>query len=136
MSISIELAVEADAEEIHHLQLLAFQTEAILYGPNIPPLKQSLDELRADFKIKLMLKAIDASGMIVGSARAWISDKGRCHIEKLMVHPDNRRQGIATKMLRRIEDEFPKAKVFELFTGELSHGNQALYKSVGYREFK
>lgn len=49
-----------DAEVILSLQRAAYQSEATLHNDfNIPPLTQSLNELREDFKRKTILNRIN-----------------------------------------------------------------------------
>jgi len=45
-------------------------------------------------------------------------------------------QGIGSKLMREIEDEFKDAKRFELFTGHQTAGALHIYFKMGYREFK
>lgn len=49
-----------DLQEILQLQYLAYQTEAALFGnKEIPPLKQTLDEVVEEFNSGIILKMID-----------------------------------------------------------------------------
>ena len=66
-----------DAPAILDLQKLAYHTEAILYHDwSIPPLTQTLAELRAEFTDWKILKASQGN-RIIGSVRA-IERKGIC----------------------------------------------------------
>ena len=57
-SVIIEPAAVADAAEILDLQKRAFAIEAELYqNQNIPPLTQTLEQIRAEFNDHLFLKA-------------------------------------------------------------------------------
>jgi GNAT superfamily N-acetyltransferase len=134
MNPAISLAAPEDLEEILALQLLAFRKEGELYNDfSIPPLTQTLDQIRADFPRKLFLKATIA-GRLIGSVRG--SQHGaNCLVERLMVHPDHRRQGIGAALLHALEDRFPTARRFELFTGHKSEDNIRLYQKLGYAEF-
>lgn len=50
-NMNILQATIDDAEEILQIQKLAYQSEAELYGDyDIPPLKQTVEELRDQFK--------------------------------------------------------------------------------------
>jgi ribosomal protein S18 acetylase RimI-like enzyme len=125
----------ADLATILELQKLAYQSEAELYNDfNIPPLTQSLDELKNDFPGKVFLKA-QVSGSVVGSIRGYQAENN-CYIERLIVHPDRQRQGIGTALMNQIELCFVRAQRFELFTGQKSEHNISFYERLGYRIFK
>ena len=62
----IEKAKEMDAEEILTLQRLCYIGEAEIYSDyTIPPLIQTLDEIKAEFKNYYFLKAVD-DGKTIG----------------------------------------------------------------------
>lgn len=133
--MEIKPAVVEDADAILALQHLAYQSEAAIYDDfTLPPLLESLEETRARFQDRRFLKAVE-SERVVGSVRAF-ADLGTCHVERLIVHPDCRRQGIGTALLRAIEMLFPGANRFELFTGHKSEGNLRIYEREGYRTFR
>ncbi|MCL5734610.1 MAG: GNAT family N-acetyltransferase [Actinobacteria bacterium] len=129
--IEISRATDADAGEILSLQRLAWEGEAHLYqDPEIPPLTESLEELRDDIGTMAFLKAT-ADGVIIGSVRAR-QEGDTCHIGRLMVHPDCRRRGLGSRLVSEIESHFPGAARFALFTGQRSSDNIRLYESHGY----
>lgn len=124
-----------DAAEIVELQKLAYQTEAILYNDrSIPPLTQTLEEIKKEFENQLFLKACD-DDRIIGSVRAYAHDS-TCYIGRLFVHPEYRRKGLGTRLMNAIEAEFPSAKRCELFTGSKSESNIHLYEALGYKQFR
>ncbi len=123
-----------DLAEILQLQYLAYQSEAALFGSkDIPPLKQTLDEVIEEFEKGIILKMTDESGRIIGSVRTY-EQGGTAYIGKLMVHPDHRRKGLGTKLLAEIEKHFPDRR-YELFTSTRSEDNIRLYEKLGYKEF-
>ena len=123
-----------DLQEILNLQYLAYQSEAELFGSkDIPPLKQTLDEVIEEFNNGIILKLTDENGTIIGSVRAT-EKNGTVYIGKLMVHPDHRCKGYGTKLLSEIENCYPD-KRFELFTSTRSVDNIRLYEKVGYKIF-
>jgi len=125
----------SDAAEILELQKLAYQSEAVLYDDwSIPPLIQSLNQIKKEFDEMIFLKACD-SGVLIGSVRASSHD-GICNIGRLVVHPEFQHKGIGTGLMLAIETEFPSVKGFELFTGSRSKGNIRLYERLGYRIFR
>jgi len=73
--IQIEEAVCADAEEILALQRRAYQSEAAIYDDySLPPLLETLEEIRDRFRDHLFLKAVRGE-RIVGSVRAREEDE-------------------------------------------------------------
>ncbi len=135
MGIILERATVQDAEAILQLQLLAYRQEAAIYNNfEIPPLLQSLQNLKEEFQTHTFLVA-RSGHQIVGSVRALCRD-GCCHIGRLIVHPSQQRQGLGSRLMAAIEAAFPEAQYYELFTGHRSDGNLRLYNRLGYREFK
>ena len=133
MSIGIYKAGLEDLQEILQLQYLSYQSEAALFGSrDIPPLKQTLDEVIAEHNNGIVLKMTD-DDVIVGSIRAK-ERNGTVYIGKLMVHPDYRRNGYGRSLLTEIEKYFPN-KRYELFTSTRSTGNIRLYQNLGYKMF-
>ncbi len=129
----VEAGVE-DIGEVLILQRAAYVSEALLYGdPDIPPLTQTLDELRAELAECLTLKAI-AGGRVVGSVRARV-DGRTGHIGRLIVAPDLQGRGLGTRLLAEIEERLVgRVDRFELFTGDRSEANLRLYRRFGYHE--
>ncbi|MBP5362075.1 MAG: GNAT family N-acetyltransferase [Ruminococcus sp.] len=123
-----------DLKEILQLQYLAYQSEADLFGSrDIPPLKQTLDEVIEEFNNGIILKMIDDNTSIIGSVRAQ-ERNGTVYIGKLMVHPDHRHKGYGTMLLSEIEKYF-SVKRYELFTSTRSLDNIRLYQKLGYKIF-
>lgn len=61
----IKKAQKEDLEEILKLQYLAYQSEAKLFGDiDIPPLKQTIEEVYDEFQKGTVLKAVDDRGVI------------------------------------------------------------------------
>jgi len=132
--VTVQKADTADLQEILDLQLLAYQSEALLLNNFlIPPLTQTLAELEAEFSSGIFLKATDEKNTIIGSVRGY-SDKGTLYVGKLIVHPDRQGKGIGTLLLHQIESEWPHSR-YELFTSSKSIRNINLYEQVGYRPF-
>jgi ribosomal protein S18 acetylase RimI-like enzyme len=130
----IKKAERIDLQEILQLQYLAYQSEAALFGSrNIPPLKQTIDEVVEEWDSGIILKMVDENGVIIGSVRAKGSD-GTAYIGKLMVHPDHRHKGYGSMLLSEIEGYFPDMR-YELFTSTRSLDNIRLYQKLGYTIF-
>ena len=117
------------------MQYLAYQSEAKLFGNmEIPPLKQTIEEVYEEFQKGTILKAEDDGGGIIGSVRAY-QGNGTVYIGKLMVHPKRQKMGIGTKLLLEIENEYPNQR-YQLFTSTKSISNIRLYERLGYEIFK
>ena len=134
-SLLIEHAQVEDAEVILDLQKRAYLSEAEIYNnASIPPLTQTLDEIRTEFDKQIFLKAL-IDERIIGSVRAYQTE-GTCHIGRLIVHPDFQNRGIGSRLMNKIEGIFEQARRFELFTGDNSERNLYLYQKLGYREYR
>ena len=133
--LTIEKAQKDDLKTILELQYLAYQSEAKLFNDqNIPPLKQTIEDLVSEFEKGIVLKVTDESNAIIGSVRGYV-ENGSAYISKLMVHPHNQGCGIGTQLLSAIEKEYPGCR-YELYTSTKSVGNIRLYERLGYRIFK
>ena len=132
--LKISKADIEDLQEILNLQYLAYQSEAALFGSrDIPPLKQTLDEVIEEYHKGIILKLVDTDNLIIGSIHAW-EMKGTIYIGKLMIQPNYRQRGYGTKLLSEIEKYYPQ-KRYELFTSTRSIDNIRLYQKMGYQEF-
>ncbi|MBU2552120.1 MAG: GNAT family N-acetyltransferase [Proteobacteria bacterium] len=131
----IEHATMERAEEVLALQKLAYQSEAAIYqDATIPPLRQTLEEIKADFQRQSFLVAL-VDGVVVGSVRASLKE-GVCHIGRLIVHPEHQNRGLGAQLMQAVEAGFPDTDRFELFTGHKSEKNLHLYEALGYRIFR
>ncbi len=131
-SMIIVKAEKEDLQKILNLQYLAYQSEARLFdNQDIPPLKQTLEDVENEYQKGLILKALDEDKVIIGSVRAFYDD-GTVYIGKLMVHPSKQGQGIGTQLLLEMEKQYPKQR-YELFTSTKSEKNIALYRKLGYK---
>ena len=131
----ISLATAVIAAELLELQKLCFYDEAELNQEfNIPPLRQTLDSLREDFRMHTFLAAWLGS-WLVGSVRGR-RDGAIGHIGRLVVHPDHRGRGLGKALMAAIEAALPGVEYYELFTGERSERNLRLYGSLGYVSYR
>lgn len=132
--MKFQKADAGDLELILALQHLTYQSEArLLNNFDIPPLMQTLDEVKKEFKTGVFLKVTDDDNVIVGSVRGH-ADNGTLYIGKLIVHPDMQGKGLGTRLLKEMEEYCPH-KRYELFTSSKSTRNIRLYKRAGYRVF-
>lgn len=129
-------ATPADAGELLTLQRAAYLTEAQLYNdPYLPPLTQTLDELRADLSVGPVLKALLGS-RIVGTVRC--RQEGEVlHVGRLAVAPDQQGRGLGAALLLAAESLADDAvRTLALFTGAHSAANLRLYERCGYVEVR
>lgn len=124
-----------DAESLLELQRISYQSEANLHNDfNIPPLTQTIEEFKSSFDSKTTLKIVDGDKLLASGQVHF--DAGSCFIGRMAVWPELQGKGIGSKLLSALESVFPDATRSELFTGEKSAPNLAMYKRRGYREFK
>jgi len=124
-----------DAGEVMTLQRAAFVQEALIYGtPEMPPLTQTLDEVRSELQENLGCVALDGTRM-VGAVRARLDD-ALLLIGRIAIAPDRAGEGIGTTLLEAVERRGIEAGATEaeLFTGSLSEANLRLYERQGYVE--
>lgn len=124
-----------DAGEVLTLQRAAFVQEALIYrSVDMPPLTQTLDEVRAELEENLGCVALDGPRM-VGVVRAR-RDGDLLLIGRIAIAPDQQGRGIGTTLLDAVETRGRDAGATEaeLFTGSLSEANLRLYEREGYRE--
>ena len=135
--MDVEEAKLGDAEEILALQKAAYESEGYLYEDfTLPPLTQTLAEIREDFERQLFLKAVEeGTGEIVGSVRAY-EKEGACYVGRLIVRPDRQDRGIGSLLLREIEERFAQAERFRLFTGHRSEKPLHIYAQKGYSVYR
>lgn len=130
--LRIEPAGLSDAGELLTLQRAAYVTQAQLYDdPRLPPLTQTLDDLRADLLTWAALKAV-LGHRIVGTAKAR-ADGRVLRIGRLSVAPDLQGRGIGSALLAAAEGlAGPEVQRAALFTGRASSANLRLYERCGY----
>lgn len=135
MNFEITQATPNDAATILAIQKNAYLSEAELHDDfELPPLKQSLDELLAEFASKTFLKAT-LNNQIIGSGQVRY-DAGSSFIGRMSIQPIHQGKGYGSQMLNALEKVYPKTIRWELFTGEKSRSNLAMYKHRGYKPFK
>ncbi|GAA4735533.1 hypothetical protein GCM10023216_30560 [Isoptericola chiayiensis] len=130
----IALVDDDHAGELLTLRRAAFVSEAQVYGdPNIPPLTQTLPELREDMARDdvVTIGAWDGH-RLVGSIRVEI-DAERATLGRLAVAPDQQGRGLGTTLLFAILEFLPE-QISEIwaFTGKDSRQNLAMYTKHGY----
>ncbi|MDT0165654.1 GNAT family N-acetyltransferase [Actinotalea sp. AC32] len=134
VDVTIRPVTDDDAGELLTLRRAAFVSEAQVYGdPNIPPLTQTLDELRHDLAADgIVTLGAWAGHRLVGSVRVQL-EPGRATLGRLAVAPDQQGHGIGTQLLLAIPPLLPEGTdELWVFTGRDSVQNLALYEKHGY----
>ena len=132
--VTIRPVSDDDAGELLTLRRAAFVSEAQHYDdPHIPPLTQTLAELRADLHADGVVTLGAWLGhRLVGSIRLLLEGT-KATLGRLAVAPDLQGQGIGTQLLLGIPALLPEdvSEVW-VFTGRDSIQNLALYQKHGY----
>ena len=116
-----------DAGEILTLQRAAYVGEAMLYDQFLPPLHETLDEVRAALASDdVAVLGIRDAGRLIGTARI----KANGEIGRIAVAPDRQHEGLGSTLLREAIDRGGTW----LFTGDRSEGNLRLYRKHGFVE--
>ncbi len=134
LEVSIRPVTDQDAGELLTLRRAAFVSEAQVYGdPNIPPLTQTLDELRADIVAEgVVTLGAWVGHRLVGSVRILL-EPGKATLGRLAVAPDLQGRGVGTQLLLAIPSRLPEdTSELWVFTGRDSVHNLALYEKHGY----
>jgi ribosomal protein S18 acetylase RimI-like enzyme len=132
--LRIDLVDDTDAGELLTVRRAAFVTEAQVYDdPHIPPLTQTLDELRADLAdASVVTVGAWLGSRLVGSIRVAV-EGSKATLGRLAVVPDLQGQGIGTQMLLAVPGYLPQgiSEVW-VFTGKDSVANLAMYGKHGF----
>lgn len=132
----IALVEDEHAGELLTLRRAAFVSEAQLYDdPHIPPLTQTLHELREDMARDDVVTIGAWEGhRLVGSIRVEIEGT-KATLGRLAVAPDQQGKGLGTSLLFAVLPYLPE-QVTEIwvFTGKDSKQNLAMYTRNGYEE--
>lgn len=136
MDRSIRLVEPSDLGEIFTLQRAAFVDEARLYEtPFVPALDETFDDFIQRMASSTSWAAIQGN-RIAGAVSLRTYRRGIPDVERLMVAPDCRGQGISSVLLRAVEDTARSAghKSLQLIVGDLATNNRAIYVHLGWVE--
>jgi GNAT superfamily N-acetyltransferase len=123
----VEELTAADAGEILTLQRAAYVGEAMLYDQFLPPLFETLDEIRAVLADPgTVVLGIRDHGRLIGTARV----KADGEIARVAVAPDRQHEGLGSRLL---QEAIARGGRW-LFTGDRSEANLRLYGRHGFVE--
>lgn len=134
--IDIRSATVQDYGPVLTLQRAAFVDEARIYEtPFVPSLDETLDELTTRMESSTSWVA-ELNGRIVGAVSLRNYRDGGPDVERLMVAPDCRGQGISRQLLATVEEQAIRSGFAELrlIVGDLATDNRALYNHLGWVE--
>lgn len=138
--VRIEPAASRDLDDILGVQRRAFTRVARDYdlpAEEFPPVRESLEDLRALMEGGTRFwKAVDSAGRVVGSVRATPRDDGAIEVGRLVIDDGFEGRGIATALMAALEDSFPDADRFDLFTGKEARRPLELYLRLGYSVYR
>ncbi len=135
MEAQIAQVTLEDLEELLAVQEMSYQDEFKEWKKeHIPPVHQTIEDLKADIARGPFLKAMDENGMIIGSVRGYEHDD-TVYLSKLFVHPLYQDRGIGHQLMTYIERMYPNSR-FEIYTTCHSTKKLDLYAKMGYVPFK
>jgi ribosomal protein S18 acetylase RimI-like enzyme len=137
-STAIRIGGRADLREVLSLQRAAFTRVAREFGlraDELPPLTETLEDLEqlADEGSRFFLATVDEHP--AGTVRARVRPDSIVEVGRLGVDDAYERRGLGSALMRYLEDSYPDADRFELFTGADAAAPLALYARLGYSEF-
>ena len=122
----MDVLSEADAGEVLTLQRAAYVGEAMIYDQFLPPLFETLDEVKDVLASEITVLGIRDEGRLIGTVR--IKPDGE--IARLAVAPDRQHEGLGTRLLEAAIEHGGSW----LFTGDRSEANLRLYRRHGFEE--
>lgn len=137
--VTVRRATDADLRDVLAVQRDAFGRVSERFRipeHELPPLRESLDILRDLLRAGWTFLVATSGERIVGTVRAERREDGVIEIGRLAVADGWVRRGVATRLMSALEEAYPDAARFELFTGADAAEPLALYAKLGYREFR
>lgn len=130
MEISFEKAMEQDAADLIKVLDLSFRDDFIRFGecPGYKvPIEAMKKRIRDSFQYKIVLGA-----RIIGNISVRAKGENRYWLGCLAVIPEFQNQGIGTKAIEFIENEFPDAISWGLDTPIQKTENCYFYEKMGF----
>jgi ribosomal protein S18 acetylase RimI-like enzyme len=133
MTVHIGQLRAEHAGEALTVQRAAYVTEAQHYdAPRIPPLTETVDELRADLASGVLAFGAWLGPRLAGCVRGRVAGD-RMEVARFAVAPDLQGRGIGSALLSAVETAAPpRVRTLWLVTGATSAANLRLYGRAGY----
>ena len=132
--MEIEIASTDRYGEMFTLHRAAFVDEALLYGTaDTPALTETFDEFVDRLAESKSWIALDQH-RIVGAVSLRIYREGP-YVERLVVAPDRRAEGISTQLMIALEKASIESghRTLQLVVGDMAVENQLIYEHLGWR---
>jgi ribosomal protein S18 acetylase RimI-like enzyme len=138
-AVAVRIATRGDLPEVLRVQHAAFSRVArsVDMDPCVmEPVRETLEDLQGLQEAGMRtLVAVD-SDRVAGTVRGRLTADGTVEIGRLAVDDGFERRGIAAALMLALEDEFPDAVRFELYTAKEATGPIRLYERLGYSIFR
>jgi ribosomal protein S18 acetylase RimI-like enzyme len=134
--VEISIAGRDELAELLDVQHEAFGRVAAKFDidPQImPPVAEDLDTLQALYDRGFRFFIARHGGCPVGTVRAEVDPDGTVEVGRLGVDAAHVRRGIARALMLALEESYPEARRFRLFTGARAVEPLSLYDQLGYR---
>jgi GNAT superfamily N-acetyltransferase len=129
--IQIERASAEDADKLRQIGVQAFAHDSERYGA--PTAGIDLVENHREWIERYHYYKITAGAEIIGGV--MVVPDGDCYyLEALFITPALQNQGMGTRAMRFVEEAYPTAEKWALYTAHLSHRTQRFYEKLGYEK--
>lgn len=127
----LEHRLRDTAEQLWSLQHASYRVEAQRIGvTDLPPLLETIGEIQESELTYWGCQ--DREGDLAGAVSVE-RDGEVFTIARLMVHPDRFREGIGTRLIAALFDEYPEARCWEVTAEARNLPAISLYEKSGFR---
>jgi ribosomal protein S18 acetylase RimI-like enzyme len=130
--VAIERASLDDAEQLIHVQDLAFREDFERYG-HCPSYREPAGALREMIRSAIVYK-VTAGGRIIGDAIVRKAADGSYYLRTIAIIPAYQGRGIGSHVLSIIEQDNPGGAYWSLITPKGTARNLRFYERHGYRK--
>lgn len=138
MTIQLEKATPADAEQLTATQIRAFDEDARRYPdapaggpPGYADVAWLLEKMQRGHTYKIL-----EGGALVGGAIVFRTGPTSCELGRIWVDPPRQGHGIGARAMELLERAFPEATRWTLDTPAWARRNHSFYGHRGYRKLR